>query len=118
MAQNFENLDAWKKSVSFATFIYAVTKQFPKDELYGLTSQIRRASVSISSNIAEGAGRNTKKDFLRFIMIAFGSLNEVESQLYVSHHLQYLNEHDFQEALRLTKDLGNILGGFRNYLKR
>ncbi len=118
MAQNYENLDAWKKSVAFATFIYTLTRQFPRDELYGLTSQIRRASVSVSSNIAEGAGRGTKKDFLRFVMIALGSLNEVESQLHISYQLNYLEERDFREALRHTQDLGKILGGFRNYLKK
>lgn len=118
MAQNYENLDAWKKSITFAIFIYTLTKKFPRDELYGLTSQIRRAAISVSSNIAEGAGRGTKKDFLRFIMIALGSLNEVESQLYIAYHLQYLAEYEFQKAVRQAKDLGSILGGLRNYLKR
>lgn len=118
MAQNYENLDVWKKGIALASFVYRLTREFPRDELYGLTSQIRRASVSISSNIAEGAGRGTKKDFLRFVMIALGSLNEVESQLHISRQLGYLKEHSFQEALRQTQDLGKMLGGFRNYLKK
>lgn len=118
MAMNYENLDIWKKSITLATCIYTLTRQFPKEEVYGLTSQIRRAVISISSNIAEGAGRGTKKDFLRFIMIALGSLNEVESQIHVSRQLHYLTDAECKEILNKVRELGNLLGGFRNYLKK
>lgn len=83
MANTYEHLDIWKKAIDLAGGIYKVTVDFPKEEIYGLTNQICRASISISSNIAEGSGRNSAKDFLRFINIAIGSLNEVESLLFV-----------------------------------
>ena len=79
MAKNYENLEVWKEAVKLAVLIYKETKGFPKEELYGLTSQLRRAIISVSINIAEGAGRSSKQEFIRFINIALGSLNETES---------------------------------------
>ena len=116
MAQNYENLETWQKSIEFAVLIYRVSGLVPKEEMYGLVSQIRRA-VSISSNIAEGAGRGSKKEFLRFVLIALGSLNEVESQIYVAYKLGYIKENIFNDVVVSTKELGNLLGGLRNYLK-
>ncbi len=118
MAKNYENLDIWKKSINLATIIYKTTKSFPKDELYGLISQIRRAAVSVSSNIAEGAGRGSKKEFLRFIMISLGSLNELESQIVIAKNLNYIKEEEFQNLSSKVEELGNLLGGFRNYLNK
>jgi len=79
MAKMYENLDVWKEPTNLAVQIYQVTKNFPKEEIWGITSQMRRASISISSNIAEGSGRKSKKDFKQFVHMASGSLNEVES---------------------------------------
>jgi four helix bundle protein len=79
MAKMYENLDVWKEPTNLAVQIYQVTKNFPKEEIRGITSQMRRASISISSNIAEGSGRKSKKDFKQFVHMASGSLNEVES---------------------------------------
>ncbi len=118
MAKNYENLEIWKKSIGLATFVYKVTKSFPKDELYGLVSQIRRAVVSIASNIAEGAGRGSQKEFLRFIFIALGSLNELETQFFIAKNLGYIKDKEFEELSSKIKELGNLLGGFRNYLKK
>lgn len=118
MARNYENLEIWKKSIELAVFIYKISSDFPRDEVYGLISQIRRSSISVSSNIAEGAGRGSKKEFLRFIFIALGSLNEVESQIHVAHKLSYISDSDFDEAVTRIKELGNLLGGFRNYLNK
>jgi four helix bundle protein len=84
------DLVAWQKAMELVVEIYRVTKGFPKDELYGLTSQLRRAAVSIPSNLAEGYGRNSWKDFQRFIGLALGSLLEVETQLEISNKLGYL----------------------------
>ncbi|MDI6762424.1 MAG: four helix bundle protein [Thermodesulfobacteriota bacterium] len=83
MAKMYENLDAWKEATNLAVRIYEITKSYPKEEIFGITSQLRRAAISISSNLAEGAARKSKKDFKQFVHIASGSLNEVDSLLYI-----------------------------------
>jgi len=118
MAKNYENLEVWQKAITFALLVYRLTKSFPREELYGLTSQLRRSAISISSNIAEGAGRNSRKEFLRFVLIGLGSLNEAESQIHVSYQLGYVKENEFQEMMQRVGELGNLLGGLRNYLNK
>ncbi|WDT75296.1 MAG: four helix bundle protein [Candidatus Manganitrophus sp.] len=86
-----KKLDAWKLSVDLVTHLYKVTASFPKDEQYGLTNQIRRAAVSIPSNIAEGAARQTKKEFVNYLHIAQGSLSELDTQLEIAKQLVYLD---------------------------
>ena len=81
------DLDVWKKSVSLVTSIYEITKSFPKEEIYGLTNQIRRAAVSVPSNIAEGSARQGNKEFIQFLYIALGSLTELETQLIIARNL-------------------------------
>ncbi|REL38152.1 four helix bundle protein [Rhodohalobacter sp. SW132] len=102
---NYKELSVWNKSVSLATDIYASTKTFPGIEKFGITSQIRRSTVSISSNIAEGAGRFGKKEFRHFLNIAYGSSFELETQLIISKNLDYLSELQFNQ---LTEDLITI----------
>ncbi|MBI2454297.1 MAG: four helix bundle protein [Parcubacteria group bacterium] len=116
MSNNYENLDVWRRSIKLASLIYVVSKKFPPEELYGLSSQIRRAVVSVSSNIAEGSARGSKKDFIRFVSMALGSLSEVESQICVAYELHYLSESDFKKVSNELKEVGNLLGGFRKYL--
>lgn len=87
---NYKDLKVWQKSVDLAVKIYELTKQFPKEEIYGLTSQIRRCAVSVSSNIAEGAGRNSKKDFNNFLGISYGSSCELETQLIIANRINLL----------------------------
>ena len=94
---NFRKLNIWSDSIKLATEIYNVTKQYPKSEIYGITSQIRRSVVSISSNIAEGAGRQSKKEFVQFLNIAKGSCYELETQLLISKNIKFLSEKDFQK---------------------
>lgn len=118
MAQSYEHLKIWRESVELASLIYKITKKFPKSEIFGIVSQLRRAVVSIPSNVAEGSGRNSPKDFCRFIDIAIGSLNETESLLVVSLKLEYLSNEEFNELMCKIKELGNLLGGFRKYLIR
>ena len=84
---NFEKLDVWQKAIQFADLIYKLTKSFPDDERFGLTSQMRRAAVSISSNIAEGSARHSRNDYARFVEIAAGSIFEVVSQSFISRNL-------------------------------
>ena len=116
MSRNYEHLKIWEKSVDLSVIVYSLTRSFPKEEMYGLTSQIRRAVVSISCNIAEGAGRNSKQEFIRFINIALGSLNEVESLLLVSRKLEYSTELKYKEIKEKLEELGGLIGGFRKYL--
>ncbi len=118
MAESYENLKIWQKSIALASKVYAATKHFPKDEIFGIVSQLRRAIISISSNIAEGSGRSSKKDFCRFIDIAIGSLNEVESLLVVSSNLNYLSKSNYESLNKEIKELGKLLGGFRKYLNK
>lgn len=88
---NYKNLEVWKRSVDLATKVYSITSDFPNEEKYGLVSQIRRCSVSISSNIAEGSGRRTDKEFRLFLNYALGSCFELETQLLISQNLQLVN---------------------------
>ena len=89
-----KDLELWKMAIDFVVQIYKVTELFPKSEQYGLTGQIRRAAVSVPSNIAEGAARNSKKEFIQFLYIALGSLSEIETQVIIAFRLGYLQEID------------------------
>ncbi len=94
---NYKQLDVWDKGIDLAESIYKATKSFPKEEKFGIISQMRRSAVSISSNIAEGAGRNTDKDFRHFLNISFGSCSELETQLIISERLGFLSSKEFDE---------------------
>lgn len=89
---NHKDLDVWKRSMDLVEEIYKVTSNFPSSEIYGLTNQLRRASVSIPSNIAEGAARKSNKELLYFINVAIGSVAEIETQLLIAVRLEYINE--------------------------
>jgi len=91
----FENLIVWQKSIDFVELIYKITSKFPKDELYTLTSQIRRYAISIPSNIAEGKGRNGVKEFINFLHIALGSLYELKSQVFIAKRLSYITSKEY-----------------------
>ena len=112
----FERLDVWKKAIEFADLVYRVTRSFPEDERFGLTSQMRRAAVSVSSNIAEGSARFSKADFARFIEIATGSLLEVVSQSFVSRRQGFLAEADFGKLYAAAEEQGRMLSGLRRSL--
>ena len=96
--QNYKDLKVWEKAHQFTLKVYEATRSFPKEEIYGLTNQLRRAAFSIPANIAEGCGKNTKNDFANFLNIALGSANESEYFLILSNDLQYLKQ-DIYEVL-------------------
>lgn len=114
--RDFRDLDVWKKSVDLTEKIYIVTKKFPDDEKYGLTSQLRRAAVSVGSNIAEGCGRRTSKDFAGFLHNAFGSAKEVECQLIIADRLGYLEKDAFDELMKELDNVGRMLRSFIDYV--
>lgn len=114
---NFKELEIWKESKDFSVAIYKLTMGFPKSEIYGLTSQINRAVISIPSNIAEGAGRETDKDFSRFISMALGSSFELETQLIIAFEINYLDKVTFDELIGKLNIIQKKLVNFNKYLK-
>jgi four helix bundle protein len=110
----FEKLDVWHRAVRFAQQVYTDTRAFPDDERFGLTSQMRRAAVSISSNIAEGSGRMSSVDFARFLEIAYGSLMEVVSQASVAKLQGYLAEPSSRKLRDESEELARMLSGLRS----
>ena len=113
---NFEKLDVWQKAIDFADDVYGITKSFPADERFGLTNQMRRAAVSISSNIAEGSSRNSRIDYARFVEIATGSVFEIVSQCFVAQRQGFLADPDFQRLYQFADDQSRMLSGLRAYL--
>jgi four helix bundle protein len=113
---NFEKLDVWHKAISFADLVYASSRSFPPDEHFGLTNQMRRAAVSISSNIAEGTSRTSKIDFSRFLEIATGSLFEVVSQSFIGKSQGFLTSDQFQAIYNAAQEQGKMLSGLRKSL--
>jgi four helix bundle protein len=111
MYQDTSKLIVWQKSHELVLKIYEATKDFPKEEQFGLTSQIRRAAVSIPSNIVEGKARGSNKDFKRFLLIARGSLEELKYQILLSNDLNYINEDTYKDLLNITKEVGRLLNG-------
>src|SRR5215216_1624313 len=107
----FEKLDVWRLAVELAEQVYSLTKAFPSDERFGLTNQMRRAAVSISSNIAEGSGRVSDKDFARFTEISYGSLMEVVSQLAIAHRQQFLPKDSYNSIYSESEELARMLSG-------
>ena len=110
---NFEKLETWQKAVAFADLVYSVTRDFPIDERFGLTNQMRRAAVSISSNVAEGAARNSKSDYARFLEIATGSLFEVVSQSHIGKSQKFLSKENFDRLYAAAEEQGKMLSGLR-----
>jgi len=118
MHHNFKELNVWQEAKNFAVFVCKVTMKFPKTEMYGITSQINRAVVSISSNIAEGAGRNSNKDFSRFIHIALGSSFELETQLMIAYELSFIEEQSFQILIEKLNKIQKMLVNFNKHLQK
>ncbi len=113
---NFEKLETWQKTIDFADAVYRATATFPDDDRFGLTNQMRRAAVSISSNLAEGSSRHSRVDYARFVEIATGSLFEVISQSFIARRRNYLPEETFRALYMAAEEQSRMLSGLRTYL--
>ena len=113
-----KDLEVWKEAVQLVTQIYEVIKGFPKEELYGLISQIRRSAVSIPSNIAEGAARNSEKEFIQFLYISLGSLSELETELIISKNLGYLKDEKEITLMQQIDSIRKMLSGLIHSIKK
>lgn len=111
MGQSFKNLVAWQKAMNLVVEIYAATEKFPRHELYGLMSQIRRAAVSVPSNIAEGQAHYSKLEFRHFLRHARGSLAELETQILIAQRLKYLEDDVALRLTRMAEEVGRIING-------
>lgn len=113
----FKELTVWQKAVDLATKVYQYTKNFPSEEKFGLTSQIRRSVVSISSNIAEGAGRKSKKEFKHFLNIAYGSASELETQLLIAQNLNFLDKNHYELLSESISEIQKMIYSLSKSLK-
>jgi len=113
---NFEKLEVWQKAIDFTDLVYDETRAFPAEERFGLTNQLRRAAISISSNIAEGSSRSSRNDFARFSEIAAGSVFEVVSQAFIARRQNFLGEDRFRKIYADAEELSRMLSGLRKSL--
>lgn len=116
--KSFEEIESWKKARVLNKLIYTITQQDVFSRDFGLKDQIRRASVSISSNIAEGFERNTDKEFVYFLYVAKASAGEVRSQLYLANDLDYINEEEFRQLKNQVIEISKLIGGLIKYLNK
>ena len=116
-SKNYSDLIAWQKAMTLVELIYKATAQFPKEEVYGLTNQLRRASVSVPSNIAEGQGRGSANDFRRFLTISYGSLREVETQILIAKRLHFLTDAQADRVMNLAGEVGRLINGLTKSLE-
>ena len=115
--KTFRDLFIWQKAMTLVTYTYQITEKFPKEELFGLTSQIRRSAISLPSNIVEGFGRGSNKEFSRFINIAISSLFEFQTQIEIAKNINYLNENEFKSIYEETRELEAMIISFSKKLK-
>jgi four helix bundle protein len=115
--RNYRDLIAWQKAMNLVEAVYRTSRQFPKEELYALSSQIRRAAVSVPSNIAEGEGRGSPREFAQFLRIAHGSLREVETQVLIAERLSYINGKEAASLLDVTAEVGRLITGLVRSMK-
>lgn len=116
--RDYKNLNVWKESRNLVKMVYELSAKFPAEEKFGLTSQIRRCAVSIPSNIAEGMGRNTKKDTKQFFFVAKGSAYELETQLYLAEDLGFVESSEFELTLNQLVSVRKLIIGYIKYLEK
>jgi four helix bundle protein len=114
----YQELEVWQRAMELVTLVYRLTADFPEREKFGLTNQLRRAAVAVPSNVAEGQGRRTTKDFLSFLSISRGSLQEVETQIEIARRLNYLPDEQASQVLDLAGTVGRLLNGLMSALNR
>lgn len=112
--KNYRDLIVWQKSIQFVTEIYKSTRKFPKEEQYGLTSQINRAAISIPSNIAEGYGRRSTNDYIRFLQISMGSVYEIQTQLEISKNIEILSADEYLQIHENSREIERMLSSMIN----
>lgn len=115
---NFEKLDVWQKSIEFVDKIYIVTEKFPKEEIFGIINQIRRSAISIGLNIAEGAGRKSKREFTHFLSMSYGSLCEVITLLKISLERNYMSPAIYEGLYKECEDIAKMLSGLSKFTKQ
>ena len=118
MNKPHKKLEAWKKAISLTTKIYKITEKLPETEKFGLISQMRRAAVSVASNVAEGAAKNTKKEFIQFLFNAQGSLSEVDTQIIICKELGYVSDKDCESIDQEMEKESNLIAGLVKYLRK
>ncbi len=116
--KSYRDLETWQKAIELVEEVYEETRSFPKEEVYGLVSQMRRAAVSVASNIAEGQGRDSTNEFLRHLSIAYGSLCELQTQMIISHKLNYLNQQTYERFEDASASVARLVNGLANSLRR
>jgi four helix bundle protein len=116
MAQSFRDLKVWQKAIGLSVSVYEFTGEFPRPELYGLSSQMRRASVSVASNIAEGSARGTQRDFRQFVRLARGSNCELQTQIVIARQLGFGDQGKGEKLEALSQEIGKMLSGLSKYL--
>jgi len=117
-SQSYRDLEVWQVAMNIAEECYLLTKEFPKEELFGMTSQIRRAATSIPANIAEGQGRDRTKEFIHFLSVAKGSLLEVETHLLLCHRVGLMKQHQLDSIVPLIERVGKMLTALRKALRK
>jgi four helix bundle protein len=115
---SYRDLDVWQQSRLLVKYIYQLTKKFPKEEQFGLITQLRRAAVSVPSNLAEGCGRNHFKDSVQFFFISRGSLYEIETQLILANDLEIMSEEELKQVIDQVTKCKKLLNGFINYFQQ
>lgn len=118
MIKSYQDLKVWQKAMDLVVLCYEITKEFPKNELYGLTGQLQRAAVSVPANIAEGHSRQHRKEYLQHLAIARGSLSELETHLLIAERLEYIDKEKLNATLKTTNEIGRMLNGLRQSLEK
>lgn len=115
--KTYKDLEVWQKSIVFVTDIYNQTNNFPKEEMYGLVSQLRRSAVSVPSNIAEGSARQSNKEYIQFLYIALGSLVELDTQLIIAENIKFISNETLSDLQIKMEEIGKMLNGLIKYRK-